>query len=112
MTTLGWIEEFNEGSGHCIDEYLERLECFFIANKIEGDEKKRAVLLSVCGAATYSTLRSMLVPTCPAESAYKDIKEALQRHYGPAPSEIVQRFQFHNCKQKPGQSIANYIAEL
>lgn len=112
MTTLGRIEEFNEDSGHCIDEYLERLECFFDANKIEGDGKKRAVLLSVCGAATYSTLRSVLAPTRPSDSAYKDIKKALQRHYGPAPSEIVQRFQFHNCKQKPGQSIANYIAEL
>lgn len=112
MTTLGRIEEFDECSSNSFEEYTERLECFFHANDIEDDAKKRSVLLSVCGAKTYSTLRSVLAPTQPSTVSYANIVAALKRHYSPAPSEIVQRFHFHNCKQKPNQSISNYIAEL
>lgn len=112
MTMLGRIEEFDECSSNSFEEYIERLECFFHANDIEDDAKKRSVLLSVCGAKTYSTLRSVLAPTQPSTVSYANIVAALKRHYSPAPSEIVQRFQFHNCKQKSNQSISNYIAEL
>ena len=33
-------------------------------------------------------------------------------HYQPKPSTIVQRFKFHSCSRKPGESVATYIAEL
>lgn len=36
----------------------------------------------------------------------------LKRHFNPRPSEIVQRFNFHNGKQHLGQSISAFIAEL
>ncbi|KAL0148660.1 hypothetical protein M9458_055987 [Cirrhinus mrigala] len=109
---LGPIEEFDECSSNSFEEYIERLECFFHANDIEDDAKKRSVLLSVCGSKTYSTLRSVIAPTQPSTVTNTNIVAALKRHYSPAPSEIVQRFHFHNCKQKPNQSISNYIAEL
>lgn len=82
------------------------------ANDIEDDTKKRSVLLSVCCAKTLSTLRSVLAPTQPSTVTYANTVAALKRHYSPAPSEIAQHFRFHNCKQKPNQSISNYIAEL
>uniref|UniRef100_A0A8C4X4X8 Uncharacterized protein n=1 Tax=Erpetoichthys calabaricus TaxID=27687 RepID=A0A8C4X4X8_ERPCA len=75
MATLGRIDEFNAETG-VWEEYAERLERFFHANDIDNPEKKRSILLSVCGAAT-------AVP-------YKSIVECLQRHYNPTPSEIVQ----------------------
>uniref|UniRef100_A0A672P1Z5 Paraneoplastic antigen Ma-like C-terminal domain-containing protein n=1 Tax=Sinocyclocheilus grahami TaxID=75366 RepID=A0A672P1Z5_SINGR len=112
MAMLGRIEEFDECSSNSFEEYIERLECFFHANDIEDGAKKRSLLLSVCGAKTYSTLRSVLAPTQPSTVTYANIVAALKCYYSPAPSEIVQRFHFHNCKQKPNQSISNYIAEL
>lgn len=45
-------------------------------------------------------------------AALKRHYSPLKRHYSPAPPEIVQCFHFHNCKQKPHQSISDYIAEL
>ncbi|XP_039590611.1 uncharacterized protein K02A2.6-like [Polypterus senegalus] len=111
MATLGRIDEFNAETG-VWEEYAERLECFFHANDIDNPEKKRSILLSVCGAATYSTLRSLLAPTPPCAVPYRDIVECLQRHYNPAPSEIVQRFHFHSYKQLPNQSMSCFIAEL
>ncbi len=59
MTMLSRIEEFDECLSNSFEEYIERLECFFHANYIEDDTKKRSVLLSVHGAKTYSTLRSV-----------------------------------------------------
>ena len=33
--------------------YCERLEQFFLANGVAGEEKGRAILLSACGPTTY-----------------------------------------------------------
>ncbi len=117
MTMLNRIEEFDECLSNSFEEYIERLDFFSHANDIEDDAKKVlcclvCVVLSVCGAKTYSTLCSVLAPTQPSTVPYANIVAALNRHYSPAPSEIVQRFQFHNCKQKSNQSISNYVAEL
>ena len=38
-------------------QYVERLEHFFSANGVDDADKKRSVLLTVIGAATYKTLR-------------------------------------------------------
>ena len=54
--TLGNIEEF-DGSKDDWSQYVERLEHFFYANEITDADKKRAVFLSVVGAATYQSIR-------------------------------------------------------
>ena len=109
--TLGRVEEF-DGDRDYWPQYVERLEHFFVANGIEGAEKKRAVLLSVIGAAMYKTLWNLVSPTKPGEKMYDQLVEALTKHYKPVPSEIVERFKFHSRSRKPGESVATFIAEL
>ena len=94
------IDEFHDEAENWT-QYHERLEQFCIANAIDED-KQRAVLLSVCGAKTYSLIRSLLAPIC----------EILERHHCPRPSVIVQRYKFNMCVRKPGVSVASYVAEL
>ena len=53
--TLGRVEQF-DGMNDDWLQYVERLKHFLAANGIDAD-KKRAVLLTVVGAATYKTLR-------------------------------------------------------
>ena len=48
---LGKIEEFQQGQDNW-EEYVERLDQFFVANDIQDDNKKRAILLSGMGART------------------------------------------------------------
>ena len=57
--TLGRVEEF-DGNKDDWQQYVERLEHFFVANGIDGAEKKRAVFLSVIGSSTYKTPESPL----------------------------------------------------
>ena len=39
--------------------YVEQLECYFIANDVANAIKQRTILLSCCGASTYSLIRSL-----------------------------------------------------
>ena len=52
VSTFGTLSEFY-ASKETWNNYVERLEFFFLlANDIDRDEKKKAILLSSCGAET------------------------------------------------------------
>ena len=91
---------------------MERLEHFFSANGVDDADKKRSVLLTVIGAATYKTLRNILSPEKPGEKPYAELVESLSKYFKPTPSEIVERFKFHSRVRKAGESISTYVAQL
>ena len=66
---LGKIDKFDRHKEEWL-QYVERLGLFFIANSITTAEKKRAVFLSVVGAATYKVLRNLISPELPSEKSY------------------------------------------
>ena len=109
--TLGRVEDF-DGNKDDWQQYVERLEHFFVANGIDGAEKKRAVFLSVIGPSTYKTLRNLLSPDKPGDKSYASLVDTLSKHFKPAPSEIVERFRFNSRTRRPGESIATFVAEL
>ena len=111
MAVHGTVGEFT-GVGHEWPAYIERLEFYFAANDVEGDAKKRAILLSSCGASTYGLIRSLVAPNKPSEVAYNNIVDKVRAHHSLKPSQIVQRYHFNSRMQKPGESIACYVAEL
>ena len=63
--TIGQVEPFQQGVDDW-EQYTERLEQYFIANGIEGDNKKLAVFLTVVGAKTYALLSNLVAPSKPA----------------------------------------------
>lgn len=91
--------------------YIERVEQYIVANKIEND-RKTAVLLSVMGPKTYNLLRNLMSPNKPASKPYKEIVKVLQEHLNPKPLVIAERFRFHNRNQKKNESVTDYMAEL
>ena len=110
MTTIGSLQEFCMES-ESITAYLERVQLFMRANSVE-DRKKVAVLLSVIGGKTYNLLRSLLAPAAPGDKSYEVIVIVLKEHFEPKPSVIAERFHFHRRMQAPGESVADYVAEL
>lgn len=111
MSTVGTVGPFHSQT-QSWEEYTEVLEFFFMANDIEDLEKRRAVLLSCCGPATYSLLRSLVSPAKPGEKSYAELVKTLRDHFNPKPSEIVQRFKFNTRTRRQGESIADYVAAL
>ena len=113
MATHGTLSEFVESQENWTT-YVERLEQYFTANDIADDkkEKKRAILLSACGATTYQLVRNLLSPNKPAETDYKDVVAALTAHYNPNPSQITERFKFNSRIRRQGENIATFVADL
>eukprot|EP00731_Ephydatia_muelleri_P019872 Em0012g697a len=92
--------------------YCERVEQYFIANGISNADRKRAILLSVCGPATFKLIRSLIAPDKPSDKSFEQIVKAVSDHLCPTPSSILQRFYFNSCVQKESESIAQFVAEL
>ena len=94
-------------------EYTERLTFYFAANGITTDAKKRAVLLSCCGPATFRlSLRSLVLPVSLDEISFENLVKKMKEHREPQPSVIVRRFQFNTRKQQAGETVAEYVAAL
>ena len=64
MATHGTVSAFEPGKEDW-STYVERLNHYFVANGVEDAAKKRAILLTACGASTYKLIRSLL-PTAEA----------------------------------------------
>ena len=80
--------------------YIEQLENYFVANDVVTGEKKRAILLSICGARTYQLIRNLTTPVTPSLKSYENLVKLVREHYSPRRSEIVQRFKFNSRTRK------------
>ena len=86
-------------------QYLE-------ANKIEEADQQRAVLLSVCGAATYRLIHNLVSPKKPTDLKFSEISEIVKKHHDPKPSVIVQHNHFNSRNRRSGESVTAYVADL
>ncbi|KAJ8910811.1 hypothetical protein NQ315_003685 [Exocentrus adspersus] len=61
--------------------YAERLEQYFVANKIEDDKLQVATLLSVVGVETYKLLRNLCHPDAFKHNAKQEVAEPVAEWY-------------------------------
>ncbi len=54
----------------------------------------------------------MLAPTNPREKTYKELTDALKRHYEPNPVVIAKRFHSYRRSQSVEELIAAFLADL
>lgn len=113
MATHGSIAEYNV-TGEDWVSYMEQLEQYFAANDIAaGDaEKRRAILLSVCGPTTYQLIRSLVSRAKTTDHSYTQLVRLIREHQHPTPSFIVQRFNFHTRTQTSRVSIGDFVTQL
>jgi hypothetical protein len=110
-TQIGHLEPFEIGSDDW-ELYAERLDQSLLANGIDDDKKKVAVLVTVIGQKAYALLRNLVAPTKPHEKDYKSLLAAMKDHLKPKPLTIAERFKFNRRRQQEGESIAQFLAEL
>ena len=108
---LGQVNPFDGEKKEWL-QYVERLDYFFVANGITEAVKKRALLLTVVGPATYKLLRNLVAPAKPDEKTYKELVEVVKEHHNPKPAEIVQRFKFNSRVRQPGESASTFVWQL
>ena len=105
MITHGNIGEFNRVKEDWVF-YCERMQQHFTANYIATDDKKKAILLSNCGAETYQLIQSRVALQKPMEKSLSDIIQLVRDHHTPPPSAIEQRFRFHSRTQRRKEKLS------
>lgn len=95
--------------GHCIQNVWI---CTSWQMEFTDADRKRAIFLKVIGPTTYALLRNLLSPAAPTEKSLADITAALNAHFDPTPSEIVERYKFNSRVRRAGESVSTFIAEL
>ena len=93
-------------------EYAERLENYFIANDIDDENKKRAILLNGVGATTYRLIKTLALPGTPKDLSFDEIVKRVKLHFNPKPSPIVRRFEFNTRGQKEGEAVSDFVTAL
>ena len=112
MASHGSVEEFNPDWEDWIS-YTKHLTQYFVANGISGEgDKRKAILFSSCGAATYQLIRNLVAPKKPTKKTFDEIITLVKDHHQPCLSTIVQRFNFHMQMQKPSETISDFVAQL
>nr|XP_061834657.1 uncharacterized protein K02A2.6-like [Nerophis lumbriciformis] len=113
MALFGNLTEFDQATDDW-QQYAERLDFYFVANKITDEGQQKAIFLSSCGAKVYAVLRDLCQPGKPADTdmTLTEMLQKLTDHFAPKPSLIVERFKFHSKLRQQGQSVSSFVAEL
>ena len=69
---FGKVSEFDSAKEEW-PQYVERLEHFFEANKIEDEGKKRSILLRVVGPTVFKLIRNLVSPAKTEEKSYANL---------------------------------------
>ncbi|XP_075743758.1 uncharacterized protein LOC142802671 [Rhipicephalus microplus] len=109
-TTVGKLPEFQQEDGN-FEVYLERFEVFAAANDV-AEDKKLPIFLTAIGEKAYVTLRSLLLAKTPAKTSFTEVVDVLKKHYAPKRSVVTERYRFHQRKQEPHETVADFIVEL
>lgn len=110
---IGKIKEFDIFSDDSNwDEYVERLQYYFVANDITGAGKKRAVLLSCCGGKVYRLVRNLCAPDLPDTKTYDELVHLIGEHLNPKPLVIAERYRFYLRTQSETENVSQFKAAL
>ena len=111
MTSFGHIEQFNPQICS-FQQYLERLEFYFIANSIEDENKQKAIFISVIGPQNFNLLRDLTTPSTIQDKSFSELKQLLKDHYQPKPQKFVARTAFENRIRNKTEPISDFVASL
>ncbi|KAK3714536.1 hypothetical protein QZH41_003886 [Actinostola sp. cb2023] len=107
----GKVDKFDAKS-QSWEDYIEVMGHYFVANGIEDQPQRKAILLASVGEKTYALIKSICQPSPLAEKSFNELVKLVQDHHTPKPSEIVQRYKFHTQSRKDGETIHEFVAEL
>ena len=112
LFAIGNMSEIDRGY---FDEYIKRLEQYFVAKEIgalpagaadndetrqEAERKLGATVVTLVGGRTYKLLKSLVSPNLPSTKTFEELTETLRNHLKPKKLVTAERFRFHNRKQR------------
>jgi hypothetical protein len=95
-----------------LDNYQERLDQYFVANKITEGKIQVATLISFLGAPTYKLLRDLCYRDLPKSKTYAELCQLLVKQYSPQVSEWRERIKFYDLQHESNESISEWYARI
>ncbi|XP_075550119.1 uncharacterized protein LOC142583515 [Dermacentor variabilis] len=92
--------------------YRIRLEAYFEGNGITDTAERRALLVSSLSDNVVRMLQGRLPTVSVNSQTYDEVVEYLEEHYNPQVNEMAASFWFFMRKQRYGESVREYIADL
>ena len=111
MASHGRLPQFS-GSATEWDVFTEQLSFYFVANGITDDSRKRAILFSTCGTATYKLLKTLVAPADLMSKSFAELGKLPEDHHNPKPSVIICLFHFNMCVRQEGELITKFVTRL
>ena len=93
-------------------QYLQRLKQHFTVYNITDADQQRACLLSWIGSETYELLTKLYGHEDITTKTLQQLSEKLTTHFAEKKHVQAARYEFYNCKMKPGQSYSDWAADL
>lgn len=107
---IGKIEPFNINSKQW-PAYIRRVNQYILLNEIK-DNLKVPMLITVVGDETYSLMCDLCSPALPETKKYEELVSLVQEHLEPKRSEIAERHLFRLRRQRPGETLMEYLQAL
>lgn len=114
MPSVGVLKFFDPVTDD-IEIWVLTFRSYLTANAIDSsknEERCRAILLSTLGMNTMQLLVSLIAPDKPDTKSLDDLIHILEHHFKPSPKAIAERFKFMGRRQKQGETVSQYLAEL
>ncbi|XP_045535455.1 uncharacterized protein K02A2.6-like [Papilio machaon] len=107
---IGKIEAFSLSSKQW-PAYIRRVNQYILLNEIR-DELKVPTLITVVGEETYALMCDLCAPAFPEDKTYEQLVRLVTEHLEPQRSEIAERHVFRLRRQRPGESLTDYLQAL
>ena len=108
---IGALEPFDPSKMQWTS-YTERMQEYLLANGVEDDRKKVAILLSTIGEVAYELLSDLYAPEKPNTKTFEQLVDKLKEHWQPKPTVISERYRFHQRSQQKGETVTDFVAAL
>ncbi|XP_028176931.1 uncharacterized protein K02A2.6-like [Ostrinia furnacalis] len=107
---IGTLEPFDVHSKQW-PSYIRRVKQYILLNEIK-DELRVPLLITVVGETTYSLMCDLCAPNDPETKTFDELVKLLSNHLEPQRSEIAERHVFRLRRQRPGESMSDYLQDL
>lgn len=103
------MEPYRKGTPFA--DWVDRLEYFFMANKVD-EEMKKAHFITMSGPSVFSELKLLYPNSNISDIPYSDMIKKLKSRLDKKPSGLVQRFKFSQRTQQLEESLEDYVLSI
>ncbi|XP_045775110.1 uncharacterized protein K02A2.6-like [Maniola jurtina] len=107
---IGKLEPFDLNSKQW-PAYIRRVKQYILLNEVK-DELQVPLLITIVGEATYILMCDLCSPAHPESKSFDELVKLVSEHLEPKRSEIAERHVFRLRRQRPGESLTEYLHNL